>query len=106
MNSLFLEIRQPIRAPQAEKRLETVSMTMMLSPACRQTRQTTGASPAVDEFAVRLVADEEQIVLLCDIDEHLHLLVAQHNAVGLPGFVTMMARVCSLMSDSIFSRSA
>ena len=36
--------------------------------------------PAVDEFAVRLVADEEQIMLLCDIDEHLHLLVAQHNA--------------------------
>ena len=36
--------------------------------------------PAVDEFAVRLVADEEEVVLLSDIDEHLHLLVAQHNA--------------------------
>ena len=61
---------------------------------------------AVDELAVGFVADEEQIVLLGEVNEHLHLVVRQHHAGGVAGFVTMMARVCSLMSGSIFSRSA
>ena len=41
--------------------------------------------PAVDEFAVRLVADEEQIMLLGEVNEHLHLVVRQHHAGGIAG---------------------
>ena len=40
---------------------------------------------AVDELAVRLIADEEQIVLLGEVNEHLHLVVRQHHTGGVAG---------------------
>ena len=41
--------------------------------------------PAVDELAVRLVTDEEEVVLDRNVNEHLHLLVAEHNARRIAG---------------------
>ena len=41
--------------------------------------------PAVDELAVGLVADEEEVVLLSEVDEHLHLGLTQHHAGGVAG---------------------
>ena len=40
---------------------------------------------AVDELAVGFVADEEQIMLLGEVNEHLHLVVRQHHAGGVAG---------------------
>ena len=40
---------------------------------------------AVDELAVGFIADEEQIVLLGEVNEHLHLVVRQHHAGGVAG---------------------
>ena len=48
---------------------------------------------AVDELAVRLIADEEQIVLLARSTSIFISSSVSTTPVGLPGFVTMMARV-------------
>ena len=46
MKSLFLEMTMPTRAPQAEKRLETESMTMTLSSKPGNCRPLSRGSPA------------------------------------------------------------
>ena len=77
---------QPMRAPQAEKRLDTVSMTMTFSARSPRTRRATASgSPAVDELAVGLVADDEQVMLLGDVDHQVHLLRREHRTGGVAG---------------------
>ena len=75
-----------MRAPQAEKRLDTVSMTMTFSGrVLKLAACDCSGSPRVDELAVGLVADDEQVVLLGDVDHQAHLLRREHRAGGVAG---------------------
>ena len=95
-----------MRAPQAENRLETVSMTMTFSAASSNSPRDCSGSPA---YTNSRYASSPMMNRSCSLAMSTIMRISSGVStvpVGLPGLVHIMARVCSLISASIFLRSA